>query len=445
MTTSPQRSELFDRVVAADKRHVWHPYTPMDRWIESTDPLVIVRAEGSRIEDVNGRRYLDANSSWWVAPLGHNHPALVAAMREQADKFCHVSLAGITHEPAAMLAEELCAIAPPGLTRVFYSDDGSTAVEAALKMALQYWHNQGRSRKRRFLALDGAFHGDTLGAVSLGGVEVFRRPFAGVLLDCVHVPLPEAGEAAGAGHERAFAALEQALADGADEIAALVLEPLLQGAAGMRVYDPELVRRARAACDAHDVLLVADEVFTGYGRTGAMWASSLATVAPDLLCVAKGFTSGTVPMAATLCTNRIFDAFRGEPQRAFWHGHSYCGNPLGAAIARAVLQVYRDERICEQSRPRAARIAEAFEQLGRIPGVQHPRALGMVAAVDLAAAPSYLGARGWRAYDHARRLGAYLRPLGDVVYIAPPLNISDADLEELLGIVRDSVVHALDV
>jgi adenosylmethionine---8-amino-7-oxononanoate aminotransferase len=272
---------------------------------------------------------------------------------------------------------------------------------------------------------------------------VFKRPFAGVLLDCVHAPLPEPGEPDGAGHARAFAALERMVADAADEVAALVLEPRLQGAAGMRIYDAELLRRARAACDAHDVLLVADEVFTGYGRAGEMWACQSAGISPDLLCTAKGFTAGTLPMAATLCTTRVFDAFRGAPQRAFWHGHSYCGNPLGAAVAREVLAVYRDERILERSAAKAARIAAAFEELGRLPGARRPRALGMVGAIDLDADPGYLGDRGWRAYDEARRLGAYLRPLGNVVYVAPPINIDDDDLEELLDIVKRAVAFAL--
>ena len=301
-----QRSEI----VRLDKQYVWHPYTPMDRYIAEVDPLVIDRAEGARLFDVDGRSYLDANSSWWVASLGHAHPRLVAALTKQAARHPHSSLAGSTHEGAARLAEELVAVAPEGLTKVFYSDDGSTAVEVAIKLAVQYWQNKGQPRRRRFVALDGAFHGETIGATSLGGVEVFRRPFAGVLLECVHVPSP--GDDADESFARAFAALERVVTEGAKEIAAVVLEPLLQGAGGMRYYDPEYLRRARALCDAHEVLLVLDEVFTGYGRTGPMWASELAGVAPDLLCLAKGFSGGMFPMAATLATRAIFDAFLGE-------------------------------------------------------------------------------------------------------------------------------------
>jgi adenosylmethionine---8-amino-7-oxononanoate aminotransferase len=426
-------------IVAADKRHIWHPYTPMQRYIDEVDPLVIDRAAGARLYDVDGKSYIDANSSWWVASLGHGHPRLVSALAAQASRLAHVSLAGVTHAPAARLAEELVAIAPPGLARVFYSDDGSTAVEVALKLALQLWQNEGRPRRRRFVALDGAFHGETIGAASLGGVPIFRRPFAGVLLECIHVEAP--GE--GPDYERAFAALRRVVEQGHDEIAAVVLEPLLQGASGMRVYDAAYLREARALCDAHDVLLVLDEVFTGYGRTGPMWASELSGVAPDILCAAKGFSGGMMPMAVTLTTERVFGAFLGDPERAFYYGHSYCGNPLGAAVAREVLAIYRDEEILERAATKARRIAAAFRAIGDLPGVARTRSLGMTGALDLAPSGSYLGRAGWRVYEEARERGAYLRPLGDTVYVAPPLNIPDEDLDLLLGIVDESVRAAM--
>jgi adenosylmethionine-8-amino-7-oxononanoate aminotransferase len=433
-------------LVRADKRFLWHPYTPMQRYMDEVDPLVIDRAEGARLFDLDGKSYIDANSSWWVACLGHNHPRLVAALGKQAGRLCHTSLAGVTHEPAARLAEELVAVAPPGLARVFFSDDGSTAVEVAVKLALQLWQNEGRPARRRFVALDGAFHGETIGAASLCGVEIFRRPFAGVLLECIFVPPPAADEPAGdGGYARAFAALEAVVESGRDEIAAVVIEPSVQGAAGMRMYGHDYLRRARALCDRHDVLLVLDEVFTGYGRTGPMWACEAAGVVPDLMCIAKGLTGGMLPMGATLVTPRVFDAFLGAPERAFFYGHSYCGNPLGAAVAREVLAVLRDEAILERARPKADRIARAFADMGRIPGVSHPRARGMIGALDLAPAAGYLGDLGWRAYAEARRRGAYLRPLGDVVYIAPPLTIDDGELEELLAIVRASVLGALEL
>lgn len=451
---------MRDQIIQADKAHGWHPYTPMADYIEKASPLVIDRAQGARLFDLDGRSFLDGNASWWVAAVGHNHPRLVEALRRQSEKLCHVSFAGLTHEPAALLAEELAARCPPGLRRVFFVDDGSTAVEAALKMCAQHWHQQGKPRKKRFLALEGAFHGETVGASSLGGVEVFSRPFAGLLFDCVRVPSP-GDEGA---YELAFAALARAVEGAADQLAALVLEPLVQGASGMRMYPPAYLRQARELCDRHDVLLVADEVFTGYGRTGKFWAFDHAGVAPDLLCIAKGFSGGLLPMGAVAASDRVFAGFLGGRDRAFLYGHSFCGNPLGAAVAREVLRVFDDERVLENIPERARRIEAAFRSLSTLPGVAAVRTLGMIGALDLAPGAGrprsasgdheeidvadlqgrgYLAQAGWRVYDEALRRGAYLRPLGSVVYTTPPLNIPLDDLDELLAILVDSVKAAL--
>ena len=420
-----------DEILRLDRRHVWHPYTPMGDDAVRGEPLVIVRAEGSRLFDADGRSYIDANSSWWTAALGHRHPRLVRTLKHQAETLCHVPLAGIAHEPAALLAEELVNASPRGLERVFFSDNGSTSVEVAMKLALQYWHQNGRPERRRFVALDGAFHGETLGVTALGGVEIFRRPFAGVLLECIHVPTE-------GGHPRAFETLERVLGEGADSIAAVVLEPMVQGASGMRIYDRALLARARELTTELDIFLVLDEVFTGYGRTGPMWASEHAKVAPDMMCVGKAFSGGMFPMAATLCTARVFDGFLGDASRAFFYGHTFCGNPLGAAVAREVLDVYHDERVLECARPKAERISEAFASFSRIPGVAATRSLGMIGALDLAG-DGYLSGAGWRVYHEARRRGAYLRPLGNVIYVAPPLTIPDTELNELLAIVEESI------
>jgi adenosylmethionine-8-amino-7-oxononanoate aminotransferase len=427
-----------ERIVALDKRRVWHPYTPMDEYGARVDPIVVDRAEGPYLFDADGRRYIDANSSWWVASLGHNHPRLVAALRRQAERNCHSALAGMTHAPAAELAERLAAAAPAGLGRVFFSDDGSTAVEVALKLALQYWHQNGRPSRRRFVALEGAFHGETLGVSALGGVEPFRRPFAGVLPPQLFVPSP----ARAGGRAPARDALARALAEHAGEVAAVVLEPVVQGAAGMEVYDPAYLLDARALCDAHDVLLVFDEVFTGYGRTGPMWAAELAGVSPDVLCTAKGLSGGVLPFAATLVSERIFAGFLGGSERAFHYGHSFCGNPLGCAVALEVLDVYAEERVLERAKPKAERIARAFAELAGAPGVARARALGMVGALDLCGDSGYLARAGWRVYDEARRRGVYLRPLGNVVYVTPPLNVPDEVLDELLAVVRASLEAA---
>ncbi len=425
-----------ERVVDLDKRRVWHPYTAMQDYRERVDPLVIVEARGSRLVDADGREYLDGNGSWWTSLLGHNHPRLVAALKRQADQLCHTALAGIAHPAASELAEALCAVAPPGLEHVFFSDNGSTAVEVAMKLALQYWAQNGRPERTRFVALEGAFHGETLGVTALGGVEVFRRPFAPVLLDCAHVPSPGDPEVS---LERALDALERAVAAAPDTLAAVVLEPLVQGAAGMRTYDAAYVRRARELCDAHDVFLIADEVFAGYGRTGCMWACEHAGVAPDLLCTAKGFSGGMLPMSATLATPRIFEGFLGEADRAFYYGHTFCGNPLGAAVAREVLRIFDEERVVERAKPKAERVAQTFAELGSLPGVSRARSLGMVGALDLAGDAGYLADAGWRVYAEARARGAYLRPLGNVVYVTPSLVIPDGDLDRLLEILRESV------
>lgn len=429
-----------ERIVALDKRRVWHPYTSMDAYAKEVDPIVVVRAEGVWLHDADGRSYIDANSSWWVASLGHNHPRLVAALERQARTNCHSALAGMTHPAVAELAEALCGVALPGLEHVFFSDDGSTAVEVALKLAVQYWAQNGRPERMRFAALGDGFHGETLGATAIGGVELFRRPFRGVLAECFHLPSP--GDPTGSA-ESAIAALDDLLAREADTIACLVVEPMVQGAAGMWMHDAAYLRAARELCTRHDVFLVADEVFAGYGRTGPMWACEHAGIAPDLLCIAKGFSGGMLPMAATLATRRIFDGFLGGRERAFYYGHSFCGNPLGAAVALEVLRVFEQERVLECARAGAVRIADAFTAMGSLPGVARTRSLGMIGALDLAGDAGYLAGAGWRVYDEARRRGAYLRPLGNVIYIAPPLNIDAADLERLLAIVSESVVAAV--
>jgi adenosylmethionine-8-amino-7-oxononanoate aminotransferase len=320
---------------------------------------------------------------------------------------------------------------------VFYSDDGSTAVETALKLALGYWFHQGHA-KRRFVALAGGFHGDTLGAASLCGVDAFVAGTDGTGVPTTFVPLPPATRDDPA-FDAAVGALEAALRPG--DVAALVVEPIVQGAAGMRIYAPAYLAEARRLCDAHGALLIVDEVFTGYGRSGTMWACDHAAVVPDLMCIAKGFTAGVLPMAATLARQHVFDAFCGDKSRAFHHGHTYAGHPLGAAVAREVLAIYRDEDIVARALPKSARIRDAFARLGDIDGVMATRSIGMIGALELAPAgvAGYLADEGWKVYAEARARGVYLRPLGNVIYITPPLNIGDDDLDELLAIVEASL------
>jgi adenosylmethionine-8-amino-7-oxononanoate aminotransferase len=427
-----------ESIVALDKKRVWHPYTAMDDYRARIDPIVVDRASGPYLYDVDGRSFIDANSSWWVASLGHNHPRLVEVLKRQAERNCHSALAGMTHELAAALGEALCVAAPAGLEHVFFSDNGSTAVEVALKASLQYWDQNGRPSRKRFVSLEDAFHGETLGVTAIGGVELFRRPFAGAIPEHLRVPSPtKAG-----GLQPAAETLSGVFNRHGETLAAVVLEPVVQGAAGMRIYDPGYLRIARELCDEHDVLLIADEVFTGYGRTGPMWACEHAGVVPDLICTAKGFCGGMLPMAATVVSARVFEGFLGSADRAFYYGHSFCGNPLGAAVALEVLRIYREERVLERARPKAAKIAAAFEALEELPSVARSRSLGMIGAVDLSGDEGYLARAGWRVYDEARSRGAYLRPMGNVVYVTPPLNIPDEALDRLLAIVRESIESA---
>lgn len=420
-------------VIALERRHVWPPYTSSERH-ETHEPLVVVAAEGAWLTDADGRRVLDANASWWTATLGHGHPRLRAALTRQAETLMHVSAGGITHAPVALLAEELAAIAPGDLSRVHFSDDGSTAVEVAVKAAFQYWQQNGRPSRTRFLTLSGAYHGDTIGAASLAGLDEFHDIFHPILFDVIRPPkLGEAG-----GWERVFEHVLSELRARPDEIAGVVVEPLVQGAAGMQIYDAELLRGLREATREVDTFLIADEVFTGYGRTGSMWACERAGIVPDLLCTAKGFTAGVLPMAATLATPRVYDGFRGGATRALMHGHTFCGNPLGAAVAREVLAIHRDEDVLGQVREKAPTIEAAFDRIGAIDGVRRVRSLGMIGAADLGDG-GYHGELGWRVFEEALARGAFLRPLGDTVYVTPPLTIDAGELSQLLDIVHDSV------
>ena len=423
-----------DEIVALHRGYVWPPYTSVEAHA-TRPPLVIVSAEGAWLEDADGRRFLDGNASWWTSVLGHRHPRIRRAIATQLDTLDHAAMAGATNVGAALLAKELIDVAPVGLARVHFSDDGSTSVEVAVKTAHQYWAQNGRPSRTRFLSFGGAFHGDTLGAVALGGVEAFRKVFGALLFDVMQPPDP--GHEV-AGWERLIEAVEQELLRDGDRIAAVVVEPLVQGAAGMRIWPAALLRRLREATERADTFLICDEVFTGYGRTGRMWASEHADVTPDLLCTAKGFAAGTLPMAATLSTERVWQGFSGSADRALMHGHTFCGHALGAAVARETLAIFRDEDVLGGVARKAAIIARGFARIRELPGVLRARAFGMIGAADLGSG-GYGGTAGWKVYDEALAHGAYLRPLGDTVYITPPLNIADAELEQLIDVLYEAV------
>lgn len=422
-----------DALIALERQHVWPPYTSSERH-EGSEPLAVVGADGIWLEDADGRRLMDGNSSWWTCTLGHRHPRLASALAAQADQLMHVAAGGITHASVALLARELADVAPPGLTRTHFSDDGSTAVEVAVKVAFQFWQQNGRPERRRFLSLSGAYHGDTLGAASLASLDEFHHVFGPLLFDVLRAPDPKDEGGWARVFERAVAIVKERR----DELAGVIVEPLIQGAAGMRMYDPALLRALYDATREADTLLIADEVFTGYGRTGQMWACDHAGITPDLLCLGKGFTAGVLPMAATMATARVYDGFRGGADRALMHGHTFCGNPLGAAVAREVLAIYRDEHIVEGVRAQTPRFAAMFDRLREVRGVSRVRQLGLVGAVDLGEG-GYGGAQGWRVFDEALSLGVFLRPLGDTVYLTPPLNMEESVLDDLLHRVETAI------
>lgn len=425
------------RILEADKAHVFRPFTALEDH-QAEDSFVVASAEGPYFTDQDGRRFFDASGAWWCNHLGFQHPRIVAALREQAESLCHAAMASATHEQAALLAEELVAVAPSGLSRVFYADNGSTAVEIAAKIAFQYWQQNGAPERRVFLTLGGGYHGDTVGAMSLGGVDSFHRVFHPLMFTVARSP--EAKDAAG--FERAFAWILDQLDAMPERIAGVFIEPLVLGAAGMRLYDPQLLRAVRDATNRHDTFLILDEVFTGFGRTGTMWASDQAAVAPDLLCTAKGLTAGALPFGAVLVTDRVHRGFAGGPSRAFLHGHTFFGNPLGARVAREVLAVYRDEAVLDVAASRARTLSAGFARIGALAGSRDARTLGMIGAVELGPA-DYFGSLGWDVAREARARGVALRPLGNTVYVIPPLNTPELDLERMLDAVCSSIEAVL--
>lgn len=401
-----------------DHEVMWHPFTQMAEWT----PLVIASGEGNYLIDSDGRRYLDGVSSLWCNLHGHRHPRLDRALRDQLDRIAHATFLGLSHEPGIRLGAALIEVAPPGLTRVFYSDSGSTAVEIALKQSFQYWALRGRPSKQRFLRLGEAYHGDTLGAVGVGGIELFHRIFGPLLVRSIAIPTP-----AGSDGAASLAVLEQQLIEHADEIAAFVMEPLVQGAAGMLVHPRGFLAAASALCRRHAVHLIVDEVATGFGRTGALFACEHEGVSPDFLCLAKGISGGYLPLAATLSTEEIYAAFLGrrDELKQFFHGHTYTANPLACAVGLESLAVLR-----ESSLPNAvARIPEmtlALARLAELRGVQATRQCGLMGGIELAPRPGR--ALGAEVCDRARGHGVMLRPLGDVIVWMPPLSLQPRDL-----------------
>jgi len=401
-------------VAAADKAFVWHPFTQMADWCAAGhDPIVLVEGEGALLRDSLGREYLDGNSSIWTNLHGHRHPRIDAAIRDQLGRVAHTSFLGFTHAPAARLAEELAALWPSDtLARVFFSDDGSTAIEVALKMAVRFWQLVDRPHRQRFVAFAGAYHGDTFGAASLGGVPLFHAHFG-----AWQFPVERVADMA------ELAALDAAT------IAAVVIEPLIQGAAGMRLWPCGLLKELRAWCDTHDVFLIADEVMTGFGRTGTMFACEQEEVVPDFVAMAKGLSGGYLPLAATLTTERVFAAFLGGPERTLYYGHSYTANQLACAAALANLSIFREERTLDMLQPKITALGALLRPLNELPQVVDVRQCGFISAIEI------IG-KGREVCLAARRHGLLTRPIGDVIVLMPPYCTTTEQLA--------SAVHALD-
>ena len=408
---------------------VWHPFT--QHGLEEEIPL-IDRAQGSALYTQDGRRIIDAISSWWVTTHGHRHPRIMAAIAEQTQRLDQIIFAGWTHEPAERLARELLDLMPDALTHVFYSDSGSTSVEVALKMALGYWRNLGHAR-HRIIVMEGSYHGDTIGGMSVGARGVFNQPYASLLFDVDVLPFPETGD-----EQRTIDALELLCRTG--EPAALIVEPLILGAGGMRIYSPTVLGELRRLCALHDVLFIADEVMTGWGRTGTLLACEQAGITPDLLCLSKGLTGGSMPLAVTLAASRIYDAhYSSDRSKLFFHSSSYTANPIACAAALGNLEVWRDEPVFKRI-DHVGQMQE--ERLRRLPSARNVRRLGTIAAFEIDEAKSnYLSNRAPKLLAYFKNRDLLIRPLGNTIYVMPPYCIEDQDLD----LVYDAIGEAFEL
>nr|WP_313884858.1 adenosylmethionine--8-amino-7-oxononanoate transaminase [Desulfofundulus sp. TPOSR] len=437
-----------------DKEYVWHPFTQMQQYAREK-PLIIARGEGSYLIDVEGNRYLDGVSSLWVTVHGHCHPALNRAIKEQLDEIAHSTLLGLANVPSILLAKKLVEITPPGLSKVFYSDAGATAVEIALKMAFQYWQQKegGCFRsKTKFISLVEAYHGDTIGSVSVGGISLFHGIFRPLLFECLHAPAPycyrcplerERESCGMACADR----LEELLKEHHQEVAAVIIEPLVQGAAGMITAPDGFLRRVRELCTRYNVLLIADEVAVGFGRTGRLFACEHEGVSPDLMCLAKGITGGYLPLAATLTTDEVYSAFLGKPEegKTFYHGHTYTGNPLACAAALASIELFEKENLLAALQPKIELLHRKLEGFWELPHVGDIRQRGMMVGIELVADKKTKQPYpreeqvGHRVILEARRRGLVIRPLDNVIVLMPVLAMSEEELNQVLEITYESI------
>lgn len=444
----------YERLAAMNKDHLWHPFTQMKDY-NNSDPLIIERGEGIMLYDVQGRAYYDGFSSVWLNVHGHNVPELNQAITEQLGRVAHSTLLGMANVPAIELAEKLVGITPEGLNKVFYSDSGATGVEIAIKMAFQYWHNKGIRGKTKFITMNQAYHGDTVGAVSVGAIPLYHDVFRPMLFPSHVIPYPyayrhEGGETGAL--EDTLTALRNLLETRADEIAALIVEPIVQGASGIIVMPTGCLSQMATLCREYGVLLIADEVATGFGRTGAMFACDLEDVSPDLMVIGKGLTGGYLPVAATLATDEVYGAFYAEyqEQKTFFHGHSYTGNPLGCAVALASLKLFEEGIMVEGVRAKASFVERKLAALKDRPHVGEIRQIGLLVGIELVRDKVTREPYDWadrigvRTSQRARELGMLTRPLGNVIVFIPPLSSSETELDTMIDILAESIIQVTE-
>lgn len=429
-----------------DLKHFWHPFTQMVEYAQ-WEPLIIERGEGVYLIDVNGNRYIDGVSSLWVNVHGHNHPKINQVIKEQLEKIAHSTTLGVANVPAILLAKRLAEIAPEGLTRVFFSDTGACAMEIAIKMAYHYWQNKGETKKKRFVALRNGYHGDTIGAMSVGGIDLFHAVYRPLLFEAYFSPSPycyrcELGLRPDRCGLECLNKLEEIVAKHKDEICAIVSESTVQAAGGIIVMPPGFMKGLREIADRYGVLLVLDEVAVGFGRTGKMWGCEHEGVVPDIMAVAKGITGGYLPVAATLTTDEVYNAFLGDYTKTFYHGHTYTGNPLGCAAALASIELFEEERTLDKLQPKIEHLSKRLEEFKELKHVGDVRQKGFMVGIELvrdkeSKEPFPPEERtGYKVMLKAREKGVFIRPLGDVVVILPPLVIEMDELDRLIDAVK---------
>lgn len=447
------RTELL---IEKDLKYIWHPCSQMKDY-ETLKPIVIDHGKGVYLYDSEGKAYLDVVSSWWCNLLGHSHPAVNAALKAQLDQIEHVIFANFTHEPAIQLCETLTEILPQGLIKFNFSDNGSASVECALKMAFQYQHQSGHPEKQKFMCLTEGYHGETIGALSVGALDLYAKIYQPMLMDTIRIEAPDCyrcayGKERGSCGTECFENAEAQFVAHAHECCAVIVEPLLQGSAGMRIYPPAYLRKLRKLCDRYNVLFIADEIATGFGRTGRMFACDHAGISPDIMCISKGLTGGYLPMAITVTTQQIFDAFYDDYNRgkAFMHSHTYSGNPLGCAAALAVQKVLREDHILETAVENAPVLKNMLlDALADHPNVGEIRQIGLINAIELVrdkSAKTAFDSRlrtGYQIYQAALSDGLLLRPLGDVLYFNPPLIINPQEMQSAVEKCVRSIHHVL--